>query len=57
MGKVRVTDLARMIGMAEQDLIFKLRSIGVRVEGDDAQVDTDVLKQVSRASGWRRRAR
>ncbi|HEV8631790.1 MAG TPA: translation initiation factor IF-2 [Thermoanaerobaculia bacterium] len=35
-----------MIGMAEQDLVFKLRSIGVRVEGDDAQVETDVLKQV-----------
>jgi translation initiation factor IF-2 len=46
MGKVRVTDLARKIGMAEQDLIFKLRSIGVRVEGDDAQVDTEVLKAV-----------
>src|SRR6185436_9315064 len=46
MGKVRVTDLARKIGMAEQDLLFKLRSIGVRIEGDDAQVDTDVLKQV-----------
>ena len=46
MGKVRVTDLARMIGMAEQDLVFKLRSIGVRVEGDDAQVETEVLKQV-----------
>jgi hypothetical protein len=46
MGKVRVTDLARMIGMAEQDLVFKLRSIGVRVEGEDAQVETDVLKAV-----------
>ena len=46
MGKVRVTDLARKIGMAEQDLLFKLRSIGVRIEGDDPQVDTDVLKAV-----------
>ena len=46
MGKIRVTDLARMIGMAEQDLIFKLRSIGARVEGEDAQVDTEVLKAV-----------
>src|SRR6185503_3105806 len=46
MGKVRVTDLARKIGMAEQDLVFKLRSIGVRVEGDDAQVDTEILKAV-----------
>ena len=31
MGKIRVRDLARMIGMADQDLMFKLRSIGVRV--------------------------
>ena len=46
MGKIRVKDLARTIGMAEQDLLFKLRSIGVRVEGEDAQVDTDVLKAV-----------
>jgi translation initiation factor IF-2 len=46
MAKIRVKDLARNIGMAEQDLVFKLRSIGVRVEGEDAQVDTDVLKAV-----------
>ena len=46
MGKIRVRDLARMIGMADQDLMFKLRSIGVRVEGEDAQVDTEVLKAV-----------
>ncbi|MDX1632542.1 MAG: translation initiation factor IF-2 N-terminal domain-containing protein, partial [Thermoanaerobaculia bacterium] len=32
--------------MDDQDLIFKLRSIGVRVEGKDALVDTDVLKAV-----------
>jgi translation initiation factor IF-2 len=46
MGKIRLADLARMIGMADQDLIFKLRSIGVRVEGEDAQVDTEVLKAI-----------
>ncbi|HVS02823.1 MAG TPA: translation initiation factor IF-2 [Thermoanaerobaculia bacterium] len=46
MGKIRVQDLARMLHMEDQDLMFKLRSIGVRVEGQDAQVDTDVLKAV-----------
>ncbi|MBZ0113555.1 MAG: translation initiation factor IF-2 [Thermoanaerobaculia bacterium] len=46
MGKIRVQDLARTIGMEDQDLIFKLRSIGVRVEGADALVETEILKAV-----------
>ncbi len=46
MGKIRVQDLARTINMDAQDLIFKLRSIGVRVEGEDALVETDILKAV-----------
>src|SRR3954454_1560498 len=46
MGKIRVQDLSRMIGMNPQDLMFKLRSIGVRIEGEDSQVDTEVLKAV-----------
>ena len=46
MGKIRIQDIASRIGMDDQDLIFKLRSIGVRVEGKDALVDTDVLKAV-----------
>ena len=36
MGKIRVQDLAQMMGISNQDLVFKLKSIGVRVEGDDA---------------------
>jgi translation initiation factor IF-2 len=46
MGKVRVQDLARMMGIANQDLVFKLKSIGVRVEGDDAHIDTDIISAI-----------
>jgi translation initiation factor IF-2 len=45
-GKIRVEDLARMMGSSTQDLVFKLKSIGVRVEGDDAQIDSDVLQAI-----------
>jgi translation initiation factor IF-2 len=43
MAKIRVQDLARMTGIPEQDLVFKLRSLGVRVEGSEG-VDTDALQ-------------
>ncbi|HSN88819.1 MAG TPA: translation initiation factor IF-2 [Thermoanaerobaculia bacterium] len=46
MGKIRVQDIARMMGISNQDLIFKLRSIGVRVEGDDQHIDTDIIQAV-----------
>jgi len=46
MGKIRVQDLARMMQISNQDLIFKLKSIGVRVEGDDAQLDTDIIQAI-----------
>jgi translation initiation factor IF-2 len=32
------------MGIPEQDLIFKLKSIGIRVEGEDSQVDSEVLQ-------------
>ena len=41
MSKIRVIDLAGMMGISHQDLVFKLRSIGVRVEGEEAAVDSD----------------
>ncbi len=44
MGKIRLQDLAKRMKVAEQDLLFKFRSIGVRVEGDDAMIDTDIIK-------------
>jgi len=46
MGKIRVQDLARMMGVSNQDLLFKLKSIGVRVEGDDAHIDTDIIQAI-----------
>jgi len=46
MGKIRVQDLARMMGVSNQDLVFKLKSIGVRVEGDDAHIDTDIIQAI-----------
>ncbi len=45
MGKIRLQDLARTMGLPEQDLKFKLRSIGVRVdEGDDAAIDSEIIQ-------------
>jgi translation initiation factor IF-2 len=46
MSKIRVTDLATMMNISHQDLVFKLRSIGVRVEGEEAAVDSDVLQAI-----------
>jgi translation initiation factor IF-2 len=46
MGKIRVQDLAKMMGISNQDLVFKLKSIGVRVEGDDAHIDTDIIQAI-----------
>ncbi len=46
MGKIRVTDLAAMMGLSHQDLVFKLRSIGVRVEGEEAAVESEILQAI-----------
>ncbi len=35
-----------MMGISNQDLVFKLKSIGVRVEGDDASIDTDIVQAI-----------
>jgi translation initiation factor IF-2 len=45
MAKIRVQELARMMGLAEQDLVFKLRSLGVRIEGDEG-VDSEALSAI-----------
>ncbi|MEA2604081.1 MAG: translation initiation factor [Acidobacteriota bacterium] len=46
MGKIRVQDLAKMMAISNQDLVFKLKSIGVRVEGDDAHIDSDIITAI-----------
>ncbi|MCE2557112.1 MAG: translation initiation factor IF-2 N-terminal domain-containing protein, partial [Acidobacteria bacterium] len=44
MAKIRLQDLAKRMNVPEQDLLFKFRSIGVRVEGEDSMIDTDIIK-------------
>ncbi len=44
MAKIRVGDIAKKMGVPEQELLFKLKSIGARVEGDDAMIDTEVIQ-------------
>jgi translation initiation factor IF-2 len=46
MGKIRVHDLAQKMKVPEQDLLFKLKSIGVRVEGQDDLIDTEVIQAI-----------
>ena len=46
MGKIRIRDLAKKMGVPEQDLLFKLKSIGVRVDEEDAQIDTSVIQAI-----------
>jgi len=47
MGKIRVKDLAQKMGVSEQDLLFKLKSIGVRVDDEEnAQIDTSVIQAI-----------
>ena len=46
MGKIRVEALAQMMGIANQDLVFKLKSIGVRLEGEDPTIDSEIIEAV-----------
>jgi translation initiation factor IF-2 len=44
MAKIRVKDIAQRMKVPEQDLLFKLKSIGVRVEGEDASIEAEVIQ-------------
>ena len=46
MGKIRLKDLARTMKVPEQDLMFKLKSIGVRLEGSDPEIDTEIIQAI-----------
>ncbi len=47
MAKIRLKDLAQKMGVPEQDLLFKLKSIGVRVDDEEnAQIDTTVIQAI-----------
>jgi len=43
MAKVKVSDLAKQMRTSEKDLIFKLQSLGVEVEGPDSSLDPQVI--------------
>ncbi len=53
MGKIRVKDLAQMMGIANQDLVFKLKSIGVRLEEENPTIDSDVIEAVLQGKSLR----
>jgi len=44
MSKIKVRDLAKKMGLPEQDLLFKLKSIGLRLESVEAEIDASVLQ-------------
>jgi translation initiation factor IF-2 len=46
MGKIKVDDLARMMNIPAQDLLFKLRAIGVRVEEADPRIDSEIIQAI-----------
>ncbi len=46
MDKIPVEQLAKMMGIAKQDLMFKLRSIGVRVDEENPFIDTEIVKAI-----------
>jgi translation initiation factor IF-2 len=46
MGKIRVEDLASMMGIDLQDLVFKLKSIGVSLDDEDPTIDSEVIEGV-----------
>ena len=46
MGKIRIEDLARMMGVEQQDLVFKLKSIGVTIDEKNPSVDTELIQAV-----------
>ena len=43
MAKVRVKELASQMGISSKDLIFKLQSLGVQVEDENASIDHNVI--------------
>jgi translation initiation factor IF-2 len=46
MAKISVKELAKRMGIPNQDLMFKLRSIGVRVDEENADLDASVLQAI-----------
>lgn len=46
MGKIRVAELAKAMGVEHQDLLFKLQSIGVRLADGEDTIDSELVRAV-----------
>ncbi|MDH3402599.1 MAG: translation initiation factor IF-2 [Acidobacteriota bacterium] len=44
MAKIKVKDLARKMGLPDQDLLFKLKSIGLRLDSVETEIDASLLQ-------------
>ena len=53
MAKIPVKDLAKMMGLSEQDLVFKLKSIGVRLDDENPSLDKEIIEAVLKGKSMR----
>jgi len=57
MQQLRVVDLARTMGITPKELIFKLRSIGVSVEGEEDNLDLTTVRSIITGETLQKRPR
>lgn len=53
MGKISVEELAKKMGIENQDLVFKLKSIGVQLDEQNPQVDSEIIAAVLQGKSMR----
>lgn len=46
MPKVKVSDLAKRMGISDKDLLFKLQSLGVQVENASSAIDHEIINAI-----------
>ena len=57
MDQLRVVDLAHTMGITAKELIFKLRSIGVSVSGEEDTLDLSTVRSIITGETLQRRPR
>ena len=57
MQQLRVVDLARTMGISPKELIFKLRSIGVSVSGEEDALDLSTVRSIITGETLQKRPR
>ena len=57
MEQLRVVDLAHTMGITAKELIFKLRSIGVNVAGEEDTLDLSTVRAIITGETLQRRPR